>query len=77
MGEQTRELYGISAGDRWSLAAADGGGRVFVRHEANAASGGKVTDMEVGDFLRTSHGPEQQALLRLIAGLVAADEAWS
>jgi hypothetical protein len=66
----TRELYGIAGGDRWLLAQDYGTGRVFVRHEANAASGAKVTDIEVGDFLRTTHAPEQQELLRLIGSLI-------
>ena len=33
----------------------------------------KAGSAEVGDFLRRGHGPEQQALLRLIGGLVEAE----
>lgn len=65
----TRELYRSANGDRWLLARDNG--RVFVRHEANFASGGNVTDSEIGDFLcRGGLGPEKQELLRLVGTLV-------
>ena len=45
--------------------------RVFVRHEPNAPSGGRVSDLDIGTFLsRGPLNPEHQALLRLIATLV-------
>ena len=67
----TRELYRGANGDRWSLVRAPAPGRVLVRHEPNASSGGRASDIEVGDFLvRSGHGPEHQALLRLIGTLV-------
>jgi len=44
---------------------------VFVRHEANIPSGGKRTDIDIGEFLsRGQRNPEHQALLRLIGTLV-------
>ncbi|MVT69993.1 hypothetical protein GPL21_33460 [Bradyrhizobium pachyrhizi] len=64
-----REIYQSSNGDRWTLCSEDDG-RVFVLHEANLPSGGVLEQIEISDFL--SHGkagPEQQALLRLIATL--------
>jgi bifunctional DNA-binding transcriptional regulator/antitoxin component of YhaV-PrlF toxin-antitoxin module len=68
---ETRELYRIADGDRWSLIRDPGSGRVFVRHEPNASSGGRASDIEVGDFLvRGGGGPEHQELLRLIGTLV-------
>ena len=68
---QTRELYGSANGDRWFLVRAPGSGRVFVRHEPNASSGGRRTEIEVGAFLsRDAHGPEHGELLRLIGTLV-------
>ena len=68
---ETRELYRIANGDRWHLVRDPVSGRVFVRHEPNASSGGRVSDIEVGDFLaRGGHGPEHQELLRLIGTLV-------
>lgn len=69
---QTRELYSSPNGDRWLLCRE--GDRVFVRHEPNASSGGRVSDVEIGAFLsRGPHNPEHQALLRLIAAAVGDD----
>ncbi len=71
MSLETRELHRIADGDRWSLARDPASGRVFVRHEPSAASGGRASDIGVGDFLvRGGHGPEHQELLRLIGTLV-------
>ena len=68
---RTRELYGSSNGDRWLLAREVASGRVFVEHQANAPSGRRRTEIEVGAFLsRGGHGPERQELLRLIGTLV-------
>lgn len=67
----TRELYRSPNGDRWLLAREPSSGRAFIRHEANLASGGKVSEMEIGAFLRAEQfGPEQQSLMRLIGSLV-------
>ena len=43
---------------------------MFIRHEANVASGGHVEHIEVGTFLTNGQGPEQQELQRLIGTLV-------
>jgi hypothetical protein len=68
---QTRELYSSANGDRWLLARDTTSGRVFIRHEANPASGGRKTEIEVGAFLsRDARGPEHAELLRLIGTLV-------
>ena len=68
---RTRQLYESANGDRWLLVRDADSDRVFVRHEANPASGGHVSDVEVGAFLsRGGRAPEQQALLRVIASLV-------
>jgi hypothetical protein len=65
----TKELYRSANGDLWVLVR-DETGRVFVRHEANLASGGTVSDLEIADFLGEGRlGPEQQELLRLIGTL--------
>ena len=48
-----RRLYRSANGDTWSLAREPATGSVFVRHEANPASGGQVTDMDLGAFLGT------------------------
>jgi hypothetical protein len=71
----SRQLYQSANGDRWLLVLNPATGRVFVRHEANLASGGQVTDTEVGNFLsQGGTGPEKQELLRLIGTLVKDSE---
>jgi hypothetical protein len=71
MSVQLRELHASENGDRWSLGCEEETGRVFVRHEPNAASGGRRSDVQVGAFLsRGGGGPERQALIRLIGTLV-------
>ena len=73
MSGEGRELYRSPNGDRWLLIRETLSDRVLVRHEPNRPSGGKVLVVEVGDFLSRGHGPEQQALLRLIGSLVEAE----
>lgn len=71
MSVHIRELYHSANGDRWSLANDSASGRVFVRHEPNLASGGKISDIDIGSFLsRGGQGQEKQELLRLIGTLV-------
>ena len=71
---QSRVLHTSENGDRWSLARDTQTGRVFIRHEANLASGGHVSDTELSAFLGQSGlGPEKQELLRLIGSLVEDD----
>jgi len=65
-----RELYRSPNGDCWFLGREPTNGRAFVIHQPNAPSGGKLSHIELTDFLRLGDGPEQQALLRLIGGLV-------
>jgi len=61
------DIYRSANGDRWKLVRDTGSGRVMVRHEANAASGGNVLETEVEDFLRIEGpGPEFVALRRLL-----------
>ena len=69
---QSRELYRSGPnGDRWSLIRDPTSGRVLIEHEPNISSGGQTSRMEIGDFLaHGGHGPEHQALLRLIGTLV-------
>ena len=65
----TKDLYRSANGDLWLLVR-DESGRIFVRHEANPASGGTVTDTEIVEFLgQGGLGPEKQELLRLIGSL--------
>jgi hypothetical protein len=72
MRHEDRELYTSPNGDRWLLVREPRSERVLVRHEPNLPSGGKASLVEIGEFLRRVHGPEQQALLRLIGSLVEA-----
>jgi len=70
---EARELYNSPNGDRWYLARDPGSEQVFIMHEPNAASGGRTSCIEIGEFLRRgSHGPEHKELLRLIGTLVEA-----
>lgn len=72
---RSRELYSSPNGDRWTLTRDTGSGRLFVRHEANLASGGNVSDTDLGSFLTQGGvGPEKQELLRLIGSLVGDHE---
>jgi hypothetical protein len=44
---------------------------VFVLHHATESSGGKLTPVELGDFLRKGNaGAEHQALRQMIGGLL-------
>ena len=68
---ETRELYSSPNGDRWLLCRESDTDRVFVRHEPNLPSGGRVSDLDIGAFLsRGPLNPEHQALLRLFATLI-------
>jgi hypothetical protein len=67
---ERRELYRSPNGDAWFLGREPSSGRAFVIHQPNAPSGGRRSHIELGEFLRSGNGPEQQALLRLIATLV-------
>ena len=67
--KKVRKLYDSPNGDRWYLIR-DPSGTVFIRHEANVASGGNVEHVDVAAFLSRGTGPEQQELLRLVGTLV-------
>jgi hypothetical protein len=67
---ETRQLYRSPNGDIWFLARDPATGSAFVRHQANAPSGGQVTDIELGAFLSGPGGPEHEALLRLIGASI-------
>ena len=71
MSIRSREFYRSANGDRVVAVRDAESGRVIVRHEPNLSSGGRPSDVEVGDFLvRGGLGPEKQELLRLIGTLV-------
>ena len=74
--KKVRKLYSSPSGDRWYLIR-DISGEVFIRHEANVASGGHVAHVEIGTFLNSGRGPEHQELLRLIGLLVEDHPVYS
>ena len=67
---ETRQLYRSPNGDSWFLARDPATGAAVVRHQANAPSGGQVTDIPLGAFLSGPGSPEHQALLRLIGASI-------
>ena len=65
-----RQLYRSPNGDTWFLARDPETGAAFVRHQANAPSGGQVTDIDLGAFLNGPGSPEHETLLRLIGASI-------
>ena len=66
-------IYRSSNGDRWILIRDLSTGRVTVRHEPNPASGGRVTDTDVEEFLGVDGPGPEFAALRQILGRPATD----
>jgi hypothetical protein len=68
-----RPLYYSSNGDRWLTAREAGSADVFIRHEPNPASGGRISHVSVAEFLaERPTGPQHEALLRLVENCLAA-----
>jgi hypothetical protein len=67
---EPRQLYRSPNGDSWFLVRDPATGSAFVRHQANAPSGGQVTDIELGAFLSGPQNPEHAAALRLIGASI-------
>ena len=67
---ETRQLYRSPNGDSWFLVRDPATGAAFVRHQANAPSGGQVTDIEISAFLSGPRNPEHEALLRVIGASI-------
>ena len=64
------EIYTSSDGDTWCLCRNESG-HVYVVHEPSEASGGKGSAIGLGEFLSQPNvGPQHEALLRMIGGLV-------
>jgi hypothetical protein len=70
------EVYRSSNGDCWYLVREPGSERMFVRHQPNRASGGSSSLMSIEDFFAEGHGPQQEALRRLIRGEPRTIETW-
>ena len=68
---ERRELYRSHSGDTWFLGREPTNGEAFIIHQPNGPSGGQLSHIELGAFLRDGgNKPEQRALLRLIGMLV-------
>jgi hypothetical protein len=65
-----KQLCRSPNGDTWFLARDPATGGAFVRHQANAASGGRMTDLEIDEFLSGPQSPERDALLRVIGASI-------
>jgi hypothetical protein len=59
------EFYASSNGDRWYLLREPDGLR--VRHQPNRASGGHSSIVTVPEFLSEGHGPQHEALLKILS----------
>ena len=69
-------VYRSQNGDAWHLLRDTGTARILVRHAANPASGGRVTDLPMEEFLAIDGpGPEHRALCELLAGLARSPSA--
>jgi hypothetical protein len=74
MPQLSEDLYISPNGDRWRLIRDAASGRMFVRHEPNLASGGRVSDTDVEEFLsRGGSGPEYAALRKILSELGQPD----
>jgi transglutaminase-like putative cysteine protease len=69
----TETIYTSPNGDCWELIHDTVTSRAFVRHKANASSGGHQTDLSVDEFMRRDgSGPEHAALRHLISTRASA-----
>ncbi|ACL62074.1 hypothetical protein [Methylobacterium nodulans] len=67
MSVEQREFYASSNGDVWLLVREEGTADWRVRHQANAASGGHVTELPLAAFLvQSEHKPEHEEFLRIL-----------
>jgi hypothetical protein len=60
-------FYRSSNGDRWDLVREPGSETLLVRHQPNKASGGASSTTGIDEFLSEGHGPQHEALLRMLA----------
>jgi len=65
-GVTEQAFYRSSNGDQWYLVQKPGADRMYVRHQPNRASGGQSSLMGLAKFLSEGHGPQHEALLRLL-----------
>ncbi|MGB5901709.1 MAG: hypothetical protein WBH00_02570 [Xanthobacteraceae bacterium] len=67
---ERRELYRSPSGDSWFLGREPSNGNAFIIHQPGGPNGGRLSHIELGEFLRSGESPERKALLRLIGTLV-------
>ena len=68
-------IYRSQNGDVWLLLRETPSKRILVRHTANAASGGQITDLPVEEFLSINgSGAEHQALSVLLVRLAQSSQ---
>ena len=68
---ERRELYRSPNGHSWFLGREPSNGNAFIIHQPNSPSGGKLSHIDLGEFLRRGNaGPEHRALLQMIGSLV-------
>ncbi|MBC9176177.1 hypothetical protein [Pseudoroseomonas ludipueritiae] len=69
-------IYRSQNGDVWRLIKSEATNLMFIRHEANPASGGHVTEMSIEEFLSCNgSGPEYAATRELLRNLPHETEA--
>ena len=59
-------FYRSSNGDQWDLVREPGSEALSVRHRPNKASGGASSTMSIDEFLSEGHGPQHEALMRVL-----------
>ena len=59
-------FYRSSNGDQWDLVQHPGSEALLVRHRPNKASGGESSTVGIDEFLSEGHGPQHEALLRVL-----------
>jgi hypothetical protein len=59
-------FYRSSNGDQWHVVRQPEVERTLIRHQPNRASGGRPSIVELSEFLSEGHGPQHEALLRLL-----------
>jgi hypothetical protein len=57
---ERHELYRSPNGDCWFLAREPENGHAFILHQPNAPSGGRLSHIELGEFLCSGRGPENR-----------------
>jgi hypothetical protein len=61
--DKAQPFYESSNGDVWSLVSHPVSGARAVMHRPNTRSGGKISYIDIDEFLKESpHGPQHQAL---------------